>query len=144
MTQKAKSLYKVVPKHICTYTHIQVQEIAIHTYTHTLQYIIIYIQTHGQMQTNNHKTTTKGNYNRKKTNLNTKKKMLKFMFKSRQDKTSNGIEFHNIGEATKKEYQNALMVEDSRFKVKECDLVANVLKWKYLEKSMAVVLCKIQ
>ena len=53
-------------------------------------------------------------------------------------------QFHSIGEATKKEYQNALMVEDSRFKVKECDLVANVLKWKYLEKSMAVVLCKIQ
>ena len=31
------------------------------------------------------------------------------------------------------------MVEDSRFKVKECDLVANVLKWKYCEKSMTVV-----
>ena len=54
---------------------------------------------------------------------------------------SNGIEFS--GEATKKECLNALMVEDSKFKVKECDLVANVFKWKY-EKSMAVVLCKIQ
>ena len=36
------------------------------------------------------------------------------------------------------------MVEDGKFKVKECDLVANVFKWKHLEKSMAIVLCKIQ
>ena len=57
---------------------------------------------------------------------------------------SNGIEFHNSNEVIKKECLNTLMVEDSKFKVKECDLVANVLKWKYLEKSMAVVLCKIQ
>ena len=57
---------------------------------------------------------------------------------------SNGIEFHNSGEATKKECLNPLMVEDSKFKVKECDLIANVFKWKYREKSMAVVLCKIQ
>ena len=28
--------------------------------------------------------------------------------------------------------KNALIVEDSKFKVKECDLIANVLKWKYL------------
>ena len=60
------------------------------------------------------------------------------------DKMSNGIEFHSSDEAIKKECLNALMVEDIKFKVKECDLVANVLKWKYLEKSMAVVLCKIQ
>ena len=30
----------------------------------------------------------------------------------------------------KNECLNALMVEDNRFNVKECDLVANVLKWK--------------
>ena len=41
---------------------------------------------------------------------------------------SNGIKFHNSSEAIKKECLNALMVEDSKFKVKECDLVANVLK----------------
>ena len=57
---------------------------------------------------------------------------------------SNGIEFHRSDEATKRECLNTLMVEDIKFKVKECDLVANVLKWEYFEKSMAVVLCKIQ
>ena len=37
------------------------------------------------------------------------------------------MEFHNSGDVTKNECLNALMVEDNRFNVKECDLVANVL-----------------
>ena len=43
---------------------------------------------------------------------------------------SNGIEFHNRGEATKKECLKALMVEDNKFNIKECDLVGKVLKSK--------------
>ena len=45
-----------------------------------------------------------------------------------RDKISNGIEFHKNGDVTKKECLNALIVEDIRVNVKECDLVANVLK----------------
>ena len=43
---------------------------------------------------------------------------------------SNGIEFHNKGDATKKECLKALMVDDNKFNVKECDLVGKVLKRK--------------
>ena len=53
------------------------------------------------------------------------------------DKISGGIEFHSRGEATKKECLKALIDEDTRFRVKGCDLVGNLLKW---EKSIAVVL----
>lgn len=42
----------------------------------------------------------------------------------------NGIEFYNRSEATKKENLKALMVEDNKFNIKECDLVGKVLKWK--------------
>ena len=41
---------------------------------------------------------------------------------------SNGIEFHNKGDATKKECLKALMVDDNKFNVKERDLVGRVLK----------------
>ena len=41
---------------------------------------------------------------------------------------SNGMEFHNRGEATKKECLKALMVHDNKFNVKEYDLVGKVLK----------------
>ena len=46
------------------------------------------------------------------------------------DKISGGIEFHSRGEATKKECLKALMDEETRFRVKGCDLVGNLLKWK--------------
>ena len=54
------------------------------------------------------------------------------MFAAGWDKISNGIKFLNNGEDTKKEFLNALMVDDTKFEVKGCDLVGNVLKWKYL------------
>ena len=45
------------------------------------------------------------------------------------DKISGGIEFHSRGEATKKECPvKALMDEETRFRVKGCDLVGNLLK----------------
>ena len=39
------------------------------------------------------------------------------------------MEFHKNGAATKKECLNALMVEDAKFKVKECVHVVNLLNW---------------
>ena len=45
----------------------------------------------------------------------------------------NGMEFHNRGEAIKKECLKALVVDDNKCNVKECDLVGKVLKRKYLE-----------
>ena len=62
--------------------------------------------------------------------LSTKRKRLSLNLKIGAvdcDKISNGMEFHNSGDVTKNECLNALMVEDNRFNVKECDLVANVL-----------------
>ena len=50
------------------------------------------------------------------------------MFLAGRDKISKGTEFHNSGEATKKECLNALIVDDTKFNVKECDLLGNVLK----------------
>ena len=44
------------------------------------------------------------------------------------DKISGGIEFHSRGEAMKKEYLKALMDEETRFRVKGCDLVGSLLK----------------
>ena len=41
---------------------------------------------------------------------------------------SNGIEFHNRGDATKKECLKVLMVDDNKFSVKECDLVGREFK----------------
>ena len=70
--------------------------------------------------------------------LITKKKLLKLVFKLPAvgcDKTDSGIEFHSIGAATKNE---CLIVELTRINIKECDLVDNVLKQKYLKISIAV------
>ena len=47
------------------------------------------------------------------------------------------MEFHKNETATKKECLNALMVEDTEFKVKECVCVVNLLKWKYFVKLTA-------
>ena len=37
-----------------------------------------------------------------------------------------------------------MMVEDAKFKVKECVCMANLLNWKYFEKPKAAVPCKIE
>ena len=47
-------------------------------------------------------------------------------------------------EQQQKECLNALMVEDTKFKVKECVHVANLLNWKYFEKLKAAVPYKIE
>ena len=54
------------------------------------------------------------------------------------------MEFHKNGAATKKECLNAFMVEDAKFKVKECVHVVNILNWKYFVKLIAAVPFKIQ
>ena len=51
------------------------------------------------------------------------------------------MEFHKNGAATKKECLNALMVEDTKIKVKECICVVN---WKYFVKLIADVPFKIE
>ena len=54
------------------------------------------------------------------------------------------MEFHKNGAATKKECLNALMVEDNKFKVKECVRVVNLLNWKYFVKLIAADPFKIE
>ena len=46
------------------------------------------------------------------------------------DKMSGEIEFHSRGEATKKECLKALMEEETKLRVKWCDLVGRLLKRK--------------
>ena len=54
------------------------------------------------------------------------------------------MEFHKNGAATKKECLNALMVEDTKFKVKECVRVVNLLNWRYFVKLITADPFKIE
>ena len=86
-----------------------------HTYTTHYMYIYTHTITHRQQVQSKEIRTVKC--------LSTKKKTFKFIFKIGavgRDRISNSIEFHNSGDVTKNECLNALMVEDSRFDVKEC------------------------